>query len=62
MSHTVDPATDGEDRGVAGEAILDLLNGFIAELREAGLPVSLTENLDALAASRNIPREDRERS
>ncbi|MGI8754453.1 MAG: vWA domain-containing protein, partial [Acidimicrobiales bacterium] len=43
-----------------GEPILDLLNGFIAELREAGLPVSLTENLDAMAAIRHIPLEDRE--
>ena len=25
---------------------LDLLNGFIVELRAAGLPVSLTENLN----------------
>ena len=54
---------DGADNGpvgLAGEAILDLLNGFIAELREAGLPVSLTENLDAMAAVRHIPLEDRE--
>ena len=45
---------------VVGEPILDLLNGFIIELREAGLPVSLTENLDAMAALRHIPMEDRE--
>ena len=43
-----------------GEPILELLNGFIIELREAGLPVSLTENLDAMAAIRHIPLEDRE--
>ena len=30
--------------------MLDLLNGFVAELRNAGLPVSLTENLDAMEA------------
>ena len=48
------------DLAVAGEPILDLLNGFIVELREAGLPVSLTENLDAMAAIRHIPLEDRE--
>jgi len=30
--------------------LLELLNGFIVELREAGLPVSLTENLDAVEA------------
>ncbi|MBI2708653.1 MAG: VWA domain-containing protein [Actinobacteria bacterium] len=40
--------------------MLDLLAGFIGELREAGLPVSLTENLDAMEAVRHIPLEDRE--
>ncbi len=40
--------------------ILELLNGFIVELRQAGLPVSLTENLDAVAAVKHIPIEDRE--
>lgn len=41
-------------------AILDLLSGFIAELRNAGLPVSLTENLDAMEAVKEIPIEDRQ--
>src|SRR5581483_8751297 len=40
--------------------VLDLLNGFVSELRAAGLPVSLTENLDAMEAIRHIPLEDRE--
>ena len=40
--------------------MLDLLAGFIVELREAGLPVSLTENLDAMEAVKHIPLEDRE--
>jgi uncharacterized protein len=40
--------------------VLDLLNGFVAELRNAGLPVSLTENLDAMEAVKQIPIEDRE--
>jgi uncharacterized protein len=40
--------------------VLDLLTGFIAELRSAGLPVSLTENLDAMEAIQHIPLEDRE--
>src|SRR5690242_6977580 len=40
--------------------MLDLLAGFIQELRSAGLPVSLTENLDAMEAVRQIPLEDRE--
>ena len=39
--------------------LLELLNGFIVE-RSAGLPVSLTENLDAVEAVRHIPIEDRE--
>src|SRR3546814_11386905 len=30
------------------------------ELRQAGLPVSLTENLDAMEAVKHIPIEDRE--
>ena len=40
--------------------MLDLLAGFIQELRRAGLPVSLTENLDAMEAVKHIPLEDRE--
>jgi uncharacterized protein with von Willebrand factor type A (vWA) domain len=39
---------------------IDLLSGFIQELRSAGLPVSLTENLDAMEAVKHIPLEDRE--
>ena len=44
----------------AGQPLLDLLAGFIVELRQAGLPVSLTENLDAMEAVRHIPLDDRE--
>jgi hypothetical protein len=40
-------------------SMLDLLTGFIVELRTAGLPVSLTENLDAMQAITHIPMEDR---
>ncbi len=40
--------------------LLELLNGFVVELRNAGLPVSLTENLDAMEAVQHIPIEDRE--
>jgi uncharacterized protein with von Willebrand factor type A (vWA) domain len=40
--------------------VLDLMSGFIQELRTAGLPVSLTENLDAMEAVQHIPLEDRE--
>jgi len=41
------------------DPLLDLLGGFIQELRDAGLPVSLTENLDAMEAVRAIPISDR---
>jgi hypothetical protein len=40
--------------------MLDLLSGFVTELRKAGLPVSLTEHLDAADAVHHIPLEDRE--
>lgn len=40
--------------------MLDLLAGFVQELRNAGLPVSLTENLDAMEAVQHIPIDDRE--
>ncbi len=40
--------------------MLDILNGFVVELRNAGIPVSLTENLDAFEAVKHIPLEDRE--
>jgi len=43
----------------SGAPMLELLNGFIIELREAGLPVSLTEHLDAMEAITHIPLEDR---
>jgi len=49
---TVEPSAD--------QPLLDLLSGFISELRNAGLPVSLTENLDAMEAVTHIPLEDRE--
>ncbi|HEX4868725.1 MAG TPA: VWA domain-containing protein [Acidimicrobiales bacterium] len=44
----------------AGTAITELLAGFIQELRRAGLPVSLSENIDAMEAVKHIPLEDRE--
>jgi len=40
--------------------VLELLSGFVQELRNAGLPVSLTENLDAMEAVQHIPLEDRD--
>jgi len=40
--------------------VLDVLSGFVAELRQAGLPVSLTEHLDAAEAIHHVPLEDRQ--
>ena len=40
--------------------MLDLMSGFVVELRNAGLPVSLTENLDVMEAVKHIPIEDRD--
>ncbi len=40
--------------------MLEVLSGFVTELREAGLPVSLTEHLDAAEALHHVPLEDRE--
>ncbi|MGO9027846.1 MAG: vWA domain-containing protein [Acidimicrobiales bacterium] len=40
--------------------MLDLLTGFVAELRAAGIPVSLSEHLDAAEVMRHVPLEDRE--
>jgi uncharacterized protein with von Willebrand factor type A (vWA) domain len=39
--------------------MLDLLSGFVHELRAAGLPVSMTENLDAMRALEHMPMGDR---
>jgi hypothetical protein len=40
--------------------VLSLLSGFVAELRAAGIPVSLTEHLDAAEAMTHVPLEDRD--
>jgi uncharacterized protein with von Willebrand factor type A (vWA) domain len=47
-------------QAAADSPMLELLAGFIGELRAAGLPVSLTENLDAMEAITHIPIEDRD--
>lgn len=43
-----------------GGGMLDSLAGFVGELRTAGIPVSLTENLDAMEALLHVPMDDRE--
>jgi hypothetical protein len=40
--------------------MLDVLQGFVHELRDAGLPVSMTENLDAMRALEHLDISDRE--
>ena len=41
-------------------SMLDVLQGFVHELRAAGLPVSMTENLDAMRGVEHIDMGDRE--
>jgi uncharacterized protein with von Willebrand factor type A (vWA) domain len=43
-----------------GGGMVDVVSGFIGDLRAAGLPVSMTEHLDAMAAIGHIPMEDRQ--
>ena len=40
--------------------MLDVLAGFVGELRAVGLPVSLTENVDAMQAVGHVALDDRE--
>ncbi len=40
--------------------MVDVFAGFIHELRAAGLPVSLTEDIDAMEAVQHVPLEDRQ--
>ena len=42
------------------QGMLDVMQGFIHQLRAAGLPVSMTENLDAMRAVEHIELGDRE--
>ncbi len=39
--------------------MVDVLNGFVVELRSAGLPVSLTEHIDAMEAVQAVDLADR---
>ena len=44
----------------ADASMLDVLQGFVHELRAAGLPVSMTENLDAMRAVEHVELSDRD--
>ena len=41
------------------QTLFDAFQGFVHELRAAGLPVSMTENLDAMRAVEFVPLDDR---
>jgi uncharacterized protein with von Willebrand factor type A (vWA) domain len=51
-----------QDMTTAGDTrtLFDAFQGFVHELRAANLPVSMTENLDAMRAVEHIPLSDRE--
>ncbi|HLH46263.1 MAG TPA: VWA domain-containing protein [Acidimicrobiales bacterium] len=56
---------DGSSTGAtvpsgSSAGLLETIGGFVGELRDAGIPVSLTENLDAMEALRHVPLSDRE--
>jgi uncharacterized protein with von Willebrand factor type A (vWA) domain len=59
-THGGPPDGDGMDAVRTEPAMLDVLQGFVHELRLAGLPVSMTENLDAMRAVEHVPLQDRE--
>ena len=55
-----EPAGDRVSMVASDPAMLDVLQGFVHELRTAGLPVSMTENLDAMRAVEFVPLDDRD--
>src|SRR3984893_17012876 len=59
-THGPGDSGDGVSAVAHDPAMLDVLQGFVHELRLAGLPVSMTENLDAMRAVEHVPLEDRE--
>ncbi len=50
---------DLEERGQRGSGLVDRHIAFLEAMRGAGLPVSLAEGLDAVAALRALPWDDR---
>jgi len=54
------PASPGPAVSRLRPTLLDLLQGFVHELRSVGLPVSMTENLDAMRAVEYVELDDRD--
>ena len=62
IADTLDKPGSRDVTGVlpADPHMLDVLQGFVHELRTAGLPVSMTENLDAMRAIEYVPLQQRD--
>ena len=57
---TITESTSNEGGSRLRPTLLDLMQGFVHELRAVGLPVSMTENLDAMRAIEHVELDDRE--
>ncbi len=57
---TLAPAVEEPALVIGGDPLVDLINGFIAELRAVGIPASLTESLDAFEAVQHIDLAERD--
>lgn len=60
LSHAMSRNETEIPSGIGDGVMLDVLQGFVHELRAAGLPVSMTENLDAMRGVEQVPLTERE--